>query len=428
MEEVRRTLALASARRQRPQVFRFGAGLPLALAVDNPVAVLRALAQLRCARRIEIHQLTDVSHETLITPRQGTLSVPGEHLDVTVGDDFVVLDASKPGDLTDVVVETLLSLGAAAEAQGHSRFAQRGVALTLRGSRLATKLVGVCDAPDGTLWGITRDAYLHRFSNRGWEPVGPIAVENPRGLVAYGSNHLWIPHKDGLARVRIAGGRIDLWARLTPCLTNQQGFDVISLVSTEGALWAFGRAERARVDVVAQSHDGIRWERADAPVPTTPMRISLHAALSGRLWALGSAGFVVRGDDGRWERLERDGDESVYSVIDLGDVVYVMGLDVLLQWDGARLSAVRWREPSGFAGSEVSFMTGWGTSPQDLWFAGTHLYDQVVVVHWDGARFGGGDIGLGDDYMPQALWARPQPDGSTRLFVDDGRFIEVRRT
>lgn len=416
--------------RQHPitRTFRFEGGLPPALLVDNPILKLRDLAQEHHPRQIEVHQLTDILHETIPEPREGSLIVGSrraeEVVHVTVEDFRVELQSPRRCALHDAVALVLSGLGGSEEVGSASRFRSPEIRLTVHGARFARRLGHVCEGPSGQVWAIDQEGVIFRLRDDHFQRHLQAPLKSPWGMWVDRAGRFWVWAESGL----VSGDDLAGFARVPLRMLEGETLEVHGLWGDPTDLWAIGRASPSTHEVIARrAGDGL-WTREPAPVPE-PSALRQYGRLrgfaSGRLWAVGDHGTIVRREGTPWKRIDSGTNESLKDVLDAGAVTYVVGWDVILRCEGDRVTKVPWREETGYASATVCFDAVWGTAENDVWVCGGSDMGRIVVLHFDGARWRGGDISLGGYDVLHVSMIEDDGGRPGRLVLDDGRWLRL---
>jgi hypothetical protein len=151
---------------------------------------------------------------------------------------------------------------------------------------------------------------------------------------------------------------------------------ILSLWGAGDEVWAVGGPLGAPgLSSLVMRWDGARWTRPATGTDETLWWV--WGTPDGRaVWMVGERGRVLRWDGERFETLESGSSATLYGVWgSAGDDVWIVGgtpgggasaaNDVVLHWDGARMSAPDAPAPLGAA-----FFKVWGAAAGDLWVAG----------------------------------------------------------
>lgn len=160
--------------------------------------------------------------------------------------------------------------------------------------------IDMAEAPDGTLWALSADRGLERWTGGRWvSPADAAPISDPHGLLAIGSDEAWVvgealpacrpPARCGAVAHLDHGSWTDYpWRQLMA-----DDVPEVPVEAPDGSIWV-GPTETG-----AARFDGDRWMVVDGPgqSPFEP----LAATTDGSVWAVTREGSLAnRGPDGSW--------------------------------------------------------------------------------------------------------------------------------
>ena len=222
-----------------------------------------------------------------------------------------------------------------------------------------------------------RDSVIIQERAASWSSsdAGVVQVSNTGQLTAGGTGTALVTATiDGIrARTAVsvasAPTAVPFWD-----LSNQAQTDVTFLgiwMATTQEGWAVGQ----RGAILHTRDGGATWEAETVPAAVT--LTSIWGTDRTNVYAVGSAGVVVRYDGSAWTRVTVPTGNTLLRVWGFSaDAIWIVGVDVAMRWDG-----VSWRETVLPGPSELWGV--WGSSP-----ASVHAVGQNgLILRWDGASW-----------------------------------------
>ena len=132
--------------------------------------------------------------------------------------------------------------------------------------------------------------------------------------------------------------------------------------------WAVGQ----RATILHTVDGGVTW--TPQPVPATVTLTSIWGTGPNNVYAVGSAGVVVRYDGATWTRVPVPAASTFLSVWGFdANAIWIVGVDVAMHWDGST-----WEETLLPGSAELWGI--WGSSPANVQAVGQN----GLIVRWDG--------------------------------------------
>lgn len=154
-------------------------------------------------------------------------------------------------------------------------------------------------------------------------------------------------------------------------LANRAQTDVTFLgiwMATPDEGWAVGQ----RGGILHTDDGGVTWE--SQPTPTNVSLTSVWGTDRTNVYAVGSAGMVLRYNGQSWSRVTVPSGNTFLRVWGFGpDAIWVVGVDVAMRWDGTS-----WRETILPGPAELWGV--WGSSPANMQAVGQN----GLILRWDG--------------------------------------------